>query len=628
MTQKQLSYYFLLLLALLLGSGQTAYAQMDKLTQADWTEIKGQAFSLVDYYAQLLNNISIEEIPETQQNKLIANAYDPDFPRAGFADGKVQIEYDLTPSGFQRGSGSYQEVSDYLRAFTLLYLPQGKINSVETKFLGCRTFEESYPGVQVIFELKFAGVNKRGESFGSTQKTMETIAKRENGQWRVYINGITHFSGALDEYACKDAFELDSDTDGVPDAIDECPYEFGFRTISGCPDDDLDGVPNKYDPCPKLAGPKDSEGCPDSDNDGLPDHQDDCPYDAGLVKYKGCPDSDGDGVLDKVDRCRFTPGLVELDGCPDKDGDGIPDIDDKCPDKPGVLEYRGCPEPDLDADGVPDSLDECVDVPGPVRLKGCPDGDGDGVLDKNDDCPTVFGSIKANGCPDKDGDGIPNISDACPKRKGLPENQGCPGRQTQKGDFLGNTYVAVNYELFNRTGFQLRPISMEHSGVALYAPIGGYFFGYTKNDTPRPAPAYSLYQLNQMCQELEGKGFTVEKPTLQGFKFSGSFYHAGACVGPFYKIKYLRHLFFTAGLTFMNGAAWEEYTGDFKGALTPSYGENNYAVNLHEFDQETRLETGIALVFPFVHTELTYYSYLKTWSWKAGVNIPLGLIFK
>ena len=629
---------------------QPAQAQVNALSQTDWNEIKGQALKLVDYYAQLLNNISLEDIPETQRQKLIANAYDPDFPRAGFAAADVKVEYDLTPSGFILGSGMYQDVSDYLRSFNLLYQPEGNMNSVKTRYLGCRTFQGAYPGVQIVFELWFEGVNKRGEPFGATKKIMETIAKPENGQWRVYINGITHFSGSLDEFQCKDAFETDSDTDGVPDAIDECPYEFGFRTISGCPDDDLDGVPNKYDPCPKVQGPKTSDGCPDSDNDGLPDHKDDCPYAAGPKELNGCPDSDGDGVLDKEDRCRFESGLVELDGCPDNDADGIPDIDDKCPDKPGLLLYRGCPEPDTDADGVVDSMDECIDQPGPLRLKGCPDQDGDGVPDKDDCCADVKGPVRYNGCPDSDGDNIPDPDDSCPERKGKIENGGCPKWMGGKG-FLENTYVAGNFQLVNRTGERYRSISaanfgqrwdnftarakndfrfqsMENFGVAIYAPVGGYFFGYTNNPRPQPFQVYTLDQLNDLCRELEGKGFDAQKPVLQDYETYGRFYHAGLCIGPFFRVKYLRHLFLTAGLTFMNGAVWEEYQANFYGALPPSYGENTYAVNFQKFNQETQLEAGIALVFPFVHTEFTYYGYLKTWSWKAGVNIPLGLFLK
>ena len=90
---------------------------------------------------------------------------------------------------------------------------------------------------------------------------------------------------------------MDSDGDGVGDAMDKCP-----------------GTP---------AGVKvDSLGCPlDSDKDGVPDYLDKCPGTPAGVKVNstGCPlDSDGDGVPDSLDKCPKTPAGVKVDasGCP------------------------------------------------------------------------------------------------------------------------------------------------------------------------------------------------------------------------------------------------------------------------------------------------------------------------
>ena len=90
---------------------------------------------------------------------------------------------------------------------------------------------------------------------------------------------------------------MDSDGDGVGDAMDKCP-----------------GTP---------AGVKvDSVGCPlDSDKDGVPDYLDKCPGTPAGVKVNstGCPlDSDGDGVPDSLDKCPKTPAGVKVDasGCP------------------------------------------------------------------------------------------------------------------------------------------------------------------------------------------------------------------------------------------------------------------------------------------------------------------------
>lgn len=61
----------------------------------------------------------------------------------------------------------------------------------------------------------------------------------------------------------------------------------------------------------------------DSDGDGVPDYMDECPgTPAGVaVDATGCPlDSDGDGVPDYLDKCPNTPAGVQVDstGCPIK----------------------------------------------------------------------------------------------------------------------------------------------------------------------------------------------------------------------------------------------------------------------------------------------------------------------
>ncbi len=89
----------------------------------------------------------------------------------------------------------------------------------------------------------------------------------------------------------------------------------------------------------------------DSDGDGVPDRLDDCPNTphGAKVDSHGCPiDSDGDGVYDGLDKCPGTPKgcIVDSDGCPiDSDGDGVCDGLDKCPGTPkGVkVDKDGCP---------------------------------------------------------------------------------------------------------------------------------------------------------------------------------------------------------------------------------------------------------------------------------------------
>jgi len=56
-------------------------------------------------------------------------------------------------------------------------------------------------------------------------------------------------------------------------------------------DTDGDGVPDNVDQCPTVAGPKENNGCPygDRDNDGIPDNIDQCPDVPGIPEEHGCP---------------------------------------------------------------------------------------------------------------------------------------------------------------------------------------------------------------------------------------------------------------------------------------------------------------------------------------------------
>ena len=99
----------------------------------------------------------------------------------------------------------------------------------------------------------------------------------------------------------------------------------------------------------------------DTDGDGYPDDIDQCPTEKEDGKPPnpddGCPapkDRDGDGIPDDVDKCPDQPedkdGIMDDDGCPEKDADndGIPDTEDACPLVPGVKnadpKKNGCKE--------------------------------------------------------------------------------------------------------------------------------------------------------------------------------------------------------------------------------------------------------------------------------------------
>ncbi|MCX5742508.1 MAG: thrombospondin type 3 repeat-containing protein, partial [Proteobacteria bacterium] len=97
----------------------------------------------------------------------------------------------------------------------------------------------------------------------------------------------------------------------------------------------------------------------DTDEDGLPDWLDNCPRDAetvnGIADEDGCPetDPDNDGLVGDADACpadaEDLDGFEDGDGCPDADNDrdGILDVDDTCPDVPetrnGFVDDDGCP---------------------------------------------------------------------------------------------------------------------------------------------------------------------------------------------------------------------------------------------------------------------------------------------
>ncbi|MCB0530320.1 MAG: SUMF1/EgtB/PvdO family nonheme iron enzyme, partial [Saprospiraceae bacterium] len=132
---------------------------------------------------------------------------------------------------------------------------------------------------------------------------------------------------------------LDRDGDGVPDAEDKCPDEYGPKAKMGCPE--------KSAVSPTA----------DTDYDGIPDVRDGCPTEFGTAKANGCPDRDNDGVPDKSDKCPDNAGELHWQGCPDTDGDGIPDHEDQCPGQRGLATDKGCPPPDRDRDGVPDKAD-------------------------------------------------------------------------------------------------------------------------------------------------------------------------------------------------------------------------------------------------------------------------------
>ncbi len=185
----------------------------------------------------------------------------------------------------------------------------------------------------------------------------------------------------------------------------------------------------------------------DSDKDGVPDKLDNCPNTPAGVKVdiNGCPvDADNDGIADYLDKCPSIKGVAAFNGCPDTDGDGIQDSEDKCPTVKGIAAFKGCP--DTDGDGIQDSEDKCPTVKGLAAFNGCPDTDGDGIQDSEDRCPNVKGSKELKGCPDRDGDGVADIDDKCPDVKGIKENKGCPEVKAEVKKVFDQALQGIQFE--------------------------------------------------------------------------------------------------------------------------------------------------------------------------------------
>ena len=242
--------------------------------------------------------------------------------------------------------------------------------------------------------------------------------------------------------------QCDTDGDGVPDGMDNCPNSpaganvaMGFDPTTGCIDADGDGFFLDADPMDASFDPEDDIACVpsatsvtctpiDADGDGffenVPttdgtydiDDTDPCIPDAS----NGACDTDGDGVADADDLCpnsatgaSLLAGFNPLTGCTDADGDGFfpdadpaeasydPEDDNVC--IPLSVDTDGDGFCDFEEDNVLNSDDD--DPCDPDPSKGACDTDMDGVPDAMDFCPNSAAGavVDARGCTDVDNDG-------------------------------------------------------------------------------------------------------------------------------------------------------------------------------------------------------------------------------
>jgi len=180
------------------------------------------------------------------------------------------------------------------------------------------------------------------------------------------------------DYALLDTDRLaDSDGDGIPGSIDNCP---GTPNLDQADSDD-DGVGDACDSCPDTYNP-DQE---DSDGDGQADVCDPCPEDP-------TDDGDGDGYCAPEDcdegNAEVNPDAHEIcddgidndcdgtvDQLPDGDNDGWDQCAGDCDDEDPLVH----PEADEACNGLDN---DCDGVLGPAEI----DNDGDGLSECDGDC--------------------------------------------------------------------------------------------------------------------------------------------------------------------------------------------------------------------------------------------------
>jgi gliding motility-associated-like protein len=210
-----------------------------------------------------------------------------------------------------------------------------------------------------------------------------------------------------------DSQDLDSDNDGISDAIEGGQAEFdsdGDGIVDG-EDSDGDGIIDGVDS--DIGGyggflgtgliDTDGDGVVDaddldSDNDGISDvfESGNGEWDADNDGIVDGEDTDGDGIIDQADSAVGTFGGFEGNNPLDTDEDGDPDHLDS----------------DSDNDGIPDVIESGngdTDSDGDGQVDG-EDSDGDGIIDEVDSEVGTFGGFD-NTPVDTDGDGDPDYVD-------------------------------------------------------------------------------------------------------------------------------------------------------------------------------------------------------------------------
>jgi gliding motility-associated-like protein len=213
--------------------------------------------------------------------------------------------------------------------------------------------------------------------------------------------------------------DLDSDNDGIPDAVEKGPN--GATPV----DTDGDGTPDYQDLDSDNDGIPDSEEAGsdptnpvDTDGDGIPNYQDNDDDNDGIPSSDEDPNGDGNPANDDTDG-DGTPNYLDLDS----DGDGVTDaqevLDGTDPTNPCDFEFVNITMPqtefflngDCDGDGQTNGNEQ-----GPNPLEPF-DSDGDGTPDyleenaasTSDDDIEPYQGVSPNGDTENDVFTIRNI---------------------------------------------------------------------------------------------------------------------------------------------------------------------------------------------------------------------------
>ena len=275
-----------------------------------------------------------------------------------------------------------------------------------------------------------------------------------------------------------DTWYADTDGDGYGDpnnSIVSCTQPTGY--VADNTDCD-DSNPNINPGATEIPGNGIDENCDgmdgtlppvDSDGDGIPDDVDNCPntpnpdqedLDGDGVGDSCDPDIDGDGILNVEDCDPYDPAITTGDTWyADTDGDGYGDPNNSivsCTQPTGyVADNTDCD------DSNPNINPGATEIPGNGIDENCDgmdgtlppvDSDGDGILDDVDNCPNTYNPDQHDG----NGDGIGDACEACDIPTGVVLNR----LSDTTADFIADNWTWHYQGSANRAGRPLRPYPM------------------------------------------------------------------------------------------------------------------------------------------------------------------------